>query len=182
MISTNFIHLYQFGCLKQCLTIDVGILLTYLIYSCWSKGLLTSTLAFDIIQFLPLLNHQLLLLIWDKVGFDPRIYFFFSNYLIGRKTQYLWNNFVSPLFNINIGVRQDSALSPILSTLYISPIFHIFNKRAKNSSIFISFLSFVDNGLFISQEKFFVKTNALLFCSYNIISSLFSQFRLIIKH
>jgi len=53
-------------------------------------------LAFDIAQFFPLLNHQLLPFILDKTGFDPRISSFFSDYLVGRKTQYLWNTFFSP--------------------------------------------------------------------------------------
>ena len=49
-------------------------------------------------------------LIMDKAGFDPRISCFFSNYLVERKTQYLWNNFSFPFFDVNIGVEQGSAL------------------------------------------------------------------------
>jgi len=94
----------------------------------------------------------------------------------------MWNSFCSPLFSIDIGVGQESTLSSILSALYISPIFHIFEKRTKNLNISISFLSFVDDGLFISQEKTFEKTNAMLFYSYNIITLLFNQFELAIKH
>jgi len=104
-----------------------------------------------------LLNHQLLLLILDKAGFNSKILLLFSNYLISRKTQYIWNNFVSPLFSIDVDIEQGSAFSPILSTLYNSPIFHIFEKRTKNPNISILFLSFVNNGLFISQEKAFEK-------------------------
>jgi len=48
-------------------------------------------------------------------------------------------------------------LSPILFTLYLSPIFHIFEKKTKNLKITVSFLSFIDDGLFISQEKSFEK-------------------------
>jgi len=59
--------------------------------------------------------------------------------------------------------------------LYIVLIFHIFEKRIQNilPSIPISFLSFVNNNLFISQEKNFKKLNAIIFYSYNIISALF---------
>ena len=45
------------------------------------------------------------------------------------------------------------SLSPsILSIIYIALLFYIFEKRTKNLSISISvsFLSFVDNGFFIS--------------------------------
>ena len=49
---------------------------------------------------------------------------------------------------------QDSIFSPILSAFYIAPIFE---KRTKNilSNISISTLSFVDDNLFISQEKIY---------------------------
>jgi len=67
-------------------------------------------------------------MILDKASFDSKISFFFQNYLVSRKTKYFWNNFSSPLFNVDIGVEQDSILSPILSALYLSPIFHIFEK------------------------------------------------------
>ena len=79
---------------------------------------------------------------------------------------------------------QGSAPFPILSILYIAPIFHIFEKRTQNllSTIFAFTLLFVDNSLFISQKKIYEKSNANLSCSYSIISSLFEQFNLIIEH
>ena len=43
-----------------------------------------------------------------------------------------------------------------------------------------SFLLFIDDSFFISQEKSYEKLNTHLFCSYNIISTLFDQFRLTI--
>jgi len=104
----------------------------------------------------------------NKASFDSKISSFFSDYLVSRKTQYLWNYFISPFFNIDIGIGQGSTLSPILSILYISSIFHIFEKRVKILKILVLF---IDNGLFISQEKSFGKTNSYLFYNYNIILS-----------
>ena len=146
------------------------------------KSLHTSTLAFDIVHFFPFLNHQLLPMILNKASFDSKISQFFSSYLINRQTQYVWNYFTSPFFRANVSIGQKSALSLILSAFYIASIFHIFEKRAKNLSISVSFLLFVNNGLFVSQEKIYKKSNANLFCSYNIISSLFNQFGLVIEH
>jgi len=60
-------------------------------------------LAFDIAQFFPLLNHQLLPIILDKAGFNSKILSFFSNYLISRKTQYIWNSFTFSFFYVDIG-------------------------------------------------------------------------------
>jgi len=181
-ISNNFIHQSQLGGLKQKSTTDASIVLTYTIHSGWVKNLITSTLTFDITQFFPSLNHQLLPLILDKVGLDYKVSNFFKNYLVGRKTQYCWNNFISPSFNINVGVGQGSALSSILSALYLSPVFYPLEKRLKNLKIPIYLISFVDNGSFVSQNKSILHSNANLFCSYNIMSSLLSKFGLIIEH
>jgi len=102
---------------------------------------MTSTLVFDITQFFLSLNHCLLLLILRKTGFDLKVKYFFSNYLAGRKTQYLWNNFSSLFFNVDIGLRQDSALSPILSTLYLAPVLHILEKHLKTLKLYFIFCS-----------------------------------------
>ena len=107
---------------------------------------------------------------------------FFKNYLVGRKTKYFWNDFVSPSFNINIGVGQGSVLSPILSALYLSPIFLFLENWLKIPKILISIISFVDNGLFISQRKSIAHLNTNLFCSYNIISSLLLKCGLVVEH
>jgi len=61
-----------------------------------------------------------------------------------------------PFFRAVVGVGQGLALSPVLSALYIAPIFHILKKISKNLSIpiSISILLLVDDGLLISQENF----------------------------
>jgi len=138
-----------------------------------------STLTFDITQFFSSLNHQLLPFILDKASLNHKISMFFKNYLVGRKTKYLWNDFVFPSFNINVGVGQESALSLILSAFYLSPIFLSLENYLK---IPISIISFADDGLFISQNKSIVHSNTNLFCSYNIISSLLLKCGLVIKH
>ena len=86
------------------------------------------------------------------------------------------------MFDVNIGVGQGSALSPILSSLYLSPFLYILEKHFKNLKIPVSILSFVDNGLIIAQNKSFDVSNSQLFYSYNIISKLLISFGLVIKH
>jgi len=63
-----------------------------------------------------------------KVGLDNHVVDFFSNYLIDRKTNYSWNNSSSSIFDVNVGIGQSLALSPILLALYLSPFFHILEK------------------------------------------------------
>jgi len=128
---------------------NADVALIYIICSSWVKNLNMSTLAFNIAQFFSSLNHQFLVLILKKAGFDPCVAKFFSNYFIGRKINYFWNSFTLSSFDINIGVGQGLALSPILLVLYFLLFLHIIENCLKNLKIPISILSFVDNGLFI---------------------------------
>jgi len=116
------------------------------------------------------------------VGFDLKVAHFFLNYLVGRKTWYFWNSFSSSFFNVDVGVGQGSALSPILSAIYLALILHILENRLKFLKIPISTLSFVDNGLLIAQRKSISISNSLLFCSYNIVFILLKKFRLIVEY
>jgi len=89
-----------------------------------------------------------------------------------------------PPFNVNVGVGQGSTLSPILSALYLAPIIKTFKKRIKNlnKEIPTDILSFVDDGLLISQEKSYALSNSFLLCSYNIISKILIDAGLIMEH
>jgi len=161
---------------------DAGVALTHIVRSGWTKGKMTSILAFDILQFFPSLNYQLLSLILEKVGLDPKVFSFFENYLVRRKMSYVWNNLHSPFFEVNIRVGQGSALSPILSALYFSLFLYILEKHLKNLKIPIFTLLFVDDGLIITQNKSLNTSNSHLFCSYNVLSKLLDSFGLVIEH
>jgi len=161
---------------------DTGITLTYFIQLSWVKNNMTNTLTFDITQFFPSLNHCLLPLILRKARFDPKVDHFFSNYLVGRKTWYFWNNFSSFFFNVDIGVGQGSALFSILSALYLALILYILEKHLKNLKILVFILFFVDDSLLVVQSKLLTILNSFLFYSYNIASSLLEKFGLIIEH
>jgi len=65
----------------------------------------------------------------------------------------MWNKLSSPTYEVNVGVGQESALSPILSALYLSPLLYILEKHLKILNIPVSLISFVDDSLFISQNK-----------------------------
>ena len=110
----------------------------------------TSIIAFDIAQFFPSLNHSMLTSILSHFGFANCIVDFFSDYLVGRSTQYSWNSFLSGACNADVGMGQGSALSPILSALYIAPLIRIFEHRAQVLNLDTCILSFVDDGLLIS--------------------------------
>jgi len=133
-----------------------------------------SILAFDIAQFFSFLNHQFLSLCLKKASLNTNVIRFFNSYHSNCSTSYSWNTFTSSSFNVNIGIGQGSALFPILSALYLAPIIKTFKKRIKNlnKEIPTDILSFVDNGLLISQEKSYSLFNFFLLCSYNIVSKI----------
>ena len=182
VVNNDFIYPSQLDNLKFKSTMDAGIALTHIVHSDWAKDKTTSTLAFDISQFFPSLNHCLLTLILEKAGLEPRVSSFFANYLVKKKTNYIWNDLLSPDFEVNIRVDQGSALSSILSALYLTLFLYILEKHLKNLKIPISILSFVDNGLIIAQNKSIDILNAHLFCSYNVLSKLLVNFGLVIEH
>lgn len=90
----------------------------------------------------------------------------------------------SPPFQTDVGVGQGSSLSPILSAIYFAPVIRIWEKRINSLSIPIpaSALSFVDDGLLISQEKNSEKTNATLYAGFNILSPILRDFGLVVEH
>ena len=92
VMKNNFIYPCQLGRLKFKSTTDAGVTLTYIVRSGWAKGKTTSTLVFDISQFFPFLNHNLLMTTLSKVGLEPRVSKFFVDYLVKKKTNYVWNN------------------------------------------------------------------------------------------
>ena len=92
----------------------------------------------------------------------------------------MWNNFFFPSLMLMLVLNK--VLLFYLSTLYLFPLFYIFEKYVKNIKIPVSFLLFVDDILLISQEKSLEKTSSFLFYSYNIVFSLLDQFGLVIEH
>jgi len=83
---------------------------------------------------------------------------------------------------VNVEVGQGSALSPILSALYLSPLLYILENHLKILNIPVLLISFVDDGLIIAQNKSIDISNSHLFCSYNVLSNLLVKFGLMIKH
>jgi len=171
----DFIHPNQLGGLKFKSTIDVGVTLMHIIRSGWIKNLSTSILAFDISHFFPILNHCILTLILEKVGLNPKVTVFFTDYLVRRKTNYVWNNLSSPMYKVNVGVGQRSAF-------YLSPFLYILENHLKILNIPVLLISFVDDGLIITQNRSIDILNSHLFCSYNVLSNLLVKFGLTIEH
>ena len=143
-----------------------------------------SVIAFDIAQFFPFLNHRIMTDIIKLASFDGKVVTFLKNYLTNRVTTYRWNHSSSPPFPASVGVGQGSALSLVLSVLYPASILHLFEQQARcpENPLNVSTLSFVDNGLLISQERDYDKSLSTLKRSYNVISHLFTAVGLLLEY
>jgi len=77
---------------------------------------------------------------------------------------------------------QGSALSPILLVLYIAPLLYLFERQAQALNLDTFTLSYVDNGLLVSQGRTYNKTLPELTSSYSIVSDLIVSFGLVMEH
>lgn len=131
-VALDIFHPNQLGGIRQHSTEDAGLILTHIICTGWAKGLKTSVVAFDLAQFFPSLSHQGLLSILAKQGFPPQVVAFFASYLVRCCTSYSWNGFTLDPMLADVGVGQGSALSPILSALYLAPFMKLFDKHPES--------------------------------------------------
>jgi len=170
----------QFRGISQRSMEDAGIFITHLIHAGWAKKLKTSVAAFDIVQFFPSLNHDVLMVVVEKAGFPPEVGNFFCSYLTGQKTMYKWNDLVSGLFAADIGVGQGSGLSPVLLGLYIGLVLKLFSL----DPIFkeVQLLLYVDDGTILTQSTHLAQNLPKLKTAYGIIFRLFTALGLVLEH
>ncbi|KAF7761148.1 hypothetical protein Agabi119p4_10557 [Agaricus bisporus var. burnettii] len=166
-IEAGVIHPCQTGGILQRSVEDAAVALTHHVRTAWAKKKVTSVLAFDVAQFFPSLNHNVLSKIFKHFGFSASVASFFSDY--------------------NVGVGQGSALLPILSALYIAPCFHLLDKWVKDEEDrihfpLISFLSFVDDGLLVATGDCRMDTHDTLKEAYAQMTSIFKDFGLVMEH
>ena len=101
----------------------------HIICAGWLKQCHTSVIVFNVAQFFLSLNHSFLAKCLSKAGLNTNIINFFNSYYANCTTTYTWNGFSFPSFNTNVGIGQGSALSPIISAIYMAPIIKTFKKE-----------------------------------------------------
>ncbi|CAA7270789.1 unnamed protein product [Cyclocybe aegerita] len=130
--------------------------------------------------FFPSINHEMFMAVLRKQGFLPILVEFFASYLVGRSTVYCWNTFQSDSRSADVGVGQGSALSPVISGLFIAPVMKLFYIKA--APLNMTLLSFVDDGTILAQSKQLDDNNVGLHKAYKIIYLLFVAFALALEH
>jgi hypothetical protein len=126
----------------------------------------------------------MMLQILEKQGFHPKVVNFFKCYLVGRTTHFKWGEAVSPLQNVNVGVGQGSALSPVLTNLYIAPI--LFKCDPVDSSAPLadksSLFFYVDDGLLVATSPSCTENVPILREKYQVICRELERIGLRLEH
>ena len=84
----GILHLCQFGGVCQNSTKDTGIYLIHLVHMGWAKGLKTSVVTFNLMQYFPLLQHKVIITLLKHMRFTMQVCDFFGDYLVGCSMQY----------------------------------------------------------------------------------------------
>lgn len=143
----GILHPCQFGGTIQHSTHDAGVQFVHNVRQAWRQGLSTSALLLDVSQFFPSINHAAMLGILKAQGFHSSLCAYFTDYLVGRTTQFRYNGRLMDPTDFTVGVGQGSALSPVLSGLYLAPVLHLSAPVQHAAMANASLQFFVDDGM-----------------------------------
>jgi hypothetical protein len=177
-LEHGVLHPNQFGGVHQNSTKDAGCFLTHIVRAGWRAKLKPSMVAFDLAQFFPSINHDVLLSILDKQGFAPEVVAIFRPYLVDQLTCYAWDNNLSWEFPSSVGVGQGSALFPILLALCLAPLLKEFEHRV----CVVVLISYVNDSTIIVQSDTWGKNLVKLKAAYKIMFELTQSMGLVLEH
>ena len=177
----NILHPNQFGGTRFHCTEDAGVMLTQHIRAGWREGLHTSCVALDVAQFFPSINHDMLIALMRKQGFSSTYLRFFESFLPNRRTTLSWNGTSSDPFVVNVGAGQGSALSPIISGLYLAAVLHTLDPVGQRSD-WDSLLFYVDDGLLVTSSVSLAHNCEVLADKYRLIANSLARLGLVIEH
>ena len=178
----GILHPCQFGSAWQKSTIDAVTFLTTQIKAGWKEGLVTSMLGFDVTQFFPSVNHDLLIRIMSRAGFSHKLCEFTSAYFGPRTSSFVFKGDVSPTFDCpSVGVGQGSSLSPTFSALYLAPAIHAVHSTTSVTSTF-GLQFYVDDGNLTASSTSTETTCHILRIAYHALERQLSKLGLIIEH
>jgi Reverse transcriptase (RNA-dependent DNA polymerase) len=131
----------QFSGRNSSSTLDAGLSLVHDIQSAHHGGLRTGLLLFDIQGYFDHVNHERLVAIIADLGFAPELVNWCRSFLKDRTVQLKFNGQTSDPFDFAVGTPQGSPVSPVLSTIYTSPLLH--HMRGQNKT---SLSMYIDDG------------------------------------
>jgi Reverse transcriptase (RNA-dependent DNA polymerase) len=124
MTKHTLVPTTQFGGRNASSTLDAGLSLLHDIQAAHRAGLRTGLLLFDIQGYFDNINHERLIHIFANLGFAPELVSWCRSFLSDRTVRLRFNGKSSDPFNFPVGTPQGSPVSPVLSTIYTSPLLH----------------------------------------------------------
>ena len=139
-------------------------------------------LGFDIAQFFPSVNHDLLIQIMSRAGFNRKLCEFTSAYFGPCTSSFVFKGNTSPIFDCpSVGVGQGSSLSPTFSTLYLAPAIHAVHSTMSVTSTF-GLQFYVDDGNLTASSTSTETTCHILCIVYHTLECQLSKLGLVIEH
>jgi Reverse transcriptase (RNA-dependent DNA polymerase)/Endonuclease-reverse transcriptase len=132
----------QFGGRNASSTLDAGLTLLHDIEAAHRSKLRAGLLLFDIQGYFDHINHERLIQVFTNLGFAPELIKWCRSFLKDRTVKLKFNGKTSDPFNFSVGTPQGSPVSPVLSTIYTSPLLHKM-KEWTNASLGM----YVDDGV-----------------------------------
>jgi hypothetical protein len=132
----------QFGGRNASSTLDAGLTLLHDIQAAHRSKLRAGLLLFDIQGYFDHINHDRLLQIFTNLGFAPELTKWCKSFLEDRTVKLKFNGETSDPFDFVVGTPQGSPVSPVLSTIFTSPLLHKM-KEWTNSSLGM----YIDDGV-----------------------------------
>ena len=124
--------------------------------------------TFNLTQYFSSLQHRVIITLLKCMGFATQVCDFFVDYLVRHLTQYAWKGELSLLFETSVGVGQGSALSPILSALYLALVLWQAALDVPEAAL----MSYINDGTIIMQSKMWAANVTKLLSTYSVVFEL----------
>jgi ribonuclease HI len=119
----NLIRPEQFGGRDKSSCLDAGLSLIHDVHAAQAQKLSASIALMDISGYFNNIDHMTLTRIMTKLGFPEKYVKWLTCYLSDRKAVFRINGEVGNFFDLqNKGIPQGSPLSPIISSIYSTPL------------------------------------------------------------
>ncbi len=142
-------------------------------------------IGFDVAQFFPSINHELLIAICERRGLPPTFIRWLRAYFLPRSSTFRFGNDSSPPFECpHVGVGQGSALSPTFAGITASPLMFILHNffRAHHDFRFSYFHMYVDDGNIMVSSPSIDNNLRLIPILYEIITTTLHRSGLLLEH
>lgn len=147
------------------------------IQSGWKKGLVATTLAFDIKGFFDHVHHDRLVEVLRLAGFPQEIRAWVRSFVSSRQVSIRVNGTNTEPSTCSIGIPQGSPLSPILAALYTAPVIEISISKNRSTLYF-----YVDDGMLVAFSKSIPQNIRQLQEDFQVINSALQAIGLSVDH